>query len=81
VKQHADLIDCYLDSISTAPSETGLILVLSELCEEVAATERDRCARLVEESIIVGRARTREQEAHAEAAKHIATAIRGRENG
>lgn len=76
-----DLVDKYMDIIGKHeyidwPDE--LEKDLRSLVKEAASAEREECAKLVEASIVGGRAWNEEQAKHAEAANHIAKAIRAR---
>ena len=80
MEEIAALIEKHLDKLSDAETPLGLAIGLNDLCKEVAAAEREECAKLVEASIIGGRAWTPGQADHDEAANHIAKAIRERDD-
>ena len=73
-----DLINEAIPKIKRAFGPIGLTVAVYHLCRKVVKYEREECAKLVELSIIGGRAWNDGQEAHALVAKEIARAIRGR---
>ena len=58
--------------------DTPTIKRIIDLVRDAVEREREACAKLVEDTIVGGRAWNEAQAAHAKAARHIAKAIRAR---